>query len=137
MPDYVSKDFVKHHLPCPKCGGSDPVSMHEDRSAYCFSCSTTMKDYDKECDAPLSVSKPVDIQPYRNNAMNNAEGEFLALTDRGISLDSAKKYGVKAVKDSKGQRITVEEQIIYCILNEEELICTNFKTEELVCTNFQ
>tara|TARA_R110000744_G_scaffold118090_1_gene220629 strand:- start:401 stop:868 length:468 start_codon:yes stop_codon:yes gene_type:complete len=64
-----------------------------------------MKDYDKECDAPLSVSKPVDIQPYRNNAMNNAEGEFLALTDRGISLDSAKKYGVKAVKDSKGQII--------------------------------
>ena len=105
MPDYVSKDFVKHHLPCPKCGGSDPVSMHEDRSAYCFSCRAIIKDYEKECEGEVELSKPIDIQPYRNNAMNNSEGEFLALTDRGISLDSAKKYGVKAVKDHKGQII--------------------------------
>ena len=37
MPDYPVRDFVKFKLPCPHCGGSDPVSMHEDRSAYCFS----------------------------------------------------------------------------------------------------
>jgi twinkle protein len=117
MPDYVSKDFVKHHLPCPKCGGSDPVSMHEDRSAYCFSCRAVIKDYEKECDAPFSsASKPVDMQPYRNNAMNNSEGDFLALTDRGISLDSAKKYGVKAVKDHKGQ--IVKHLYPYYVANE-------------------
>ena len=117
MPDYPVRDFVKFKLPCPHCGGSDPVSMHEDRSAYCFSCATVIKDYDKACDSPMaSETKTVDIQPYRNNAMNNSEGEFLALTDRSISLDSAKKYGVKAVKDSKGQ--IIKHLYPYYIANE-------------------
>ncbi len=117
MPDYPVRNFVKFKLPCPHCGGSDPVSMHEDRSAYCFSCATVIKDYDKACDSPLvSETKTVDIQPYRNNAMNNSEGEFLALTDRSISLDSAKKYGVKAVKDSKGQ--IIKHLYPYYIANE-------------------
>ena len=38
--------FIKHKLPCPKCGGSDPVSMNADGSAYCFRCSTFFTDYE-------------------------------------------------------------------------------------------
>ncbi len=37
--------FVKYHLPCPECGGSDPVSLNEDGSGYCFGCNTHIKDY--------------------------------------------------------------------------------------------
>ena len=37
--------FVKFKLPCSECGGSDPVSMNEDGSAWCFSCSTYFKNY--------------------------------------------------------------------------------------------
>ena len=37
--------------------------------------------------------------------MNDAEGEFIALTDRSISENTAKKYGVKAVTNYEGKII--------------------------------
>ena len=98
--------FAKFHLPCPECGGSDPVSINEDGSGHCFSCNKHFKDYEGACNGETTTaSPPVDIKQYRNNAMNHAEGEFIALTDRGISLESAKAFGVKAVKDYKGNII--------------------------------
>jgi len=82
--------FVKYHLPCDKCGGSDPVSVDQDGHGYCFSCNTYLRDYDKGGSIP-------DIKTYQRNAnMGNDEGTFQALDDRGISLDTAKKYGVKS-----------------------------------------
>ena len=93
--------FIKHKLPCPSCGGSDPVSMNEDNSAWCFSCETRFNNYEKACEAPYE--KPTDIKVYRNNLMNTSEGEFMPLKDRGISVDTAKKYGVKAVTNYKGE----------------------------------
>ncbi len=98
--------FAKYHLPCPECGGSDPVSINEDGSGHCFSCNKHFRDYEGACNGETSTAPPpVDIKQYRNNAMNHAEGEFIALTDRGISLQSAKAFGVKAVKDYKGNII--------------------------------
>jgi twinkle protein len=87
--------FVKYHLPCPNCGGSDPVSVDQDGHGYCFSCNTFLRDYDKgETTIP-------DIKTYQRNAnMGNDEGTFQALDDRGISLDTAKKYGVKSGPDT-------------------------------------
>lgn len=38
-----------------------------------------------------------DFKTYKNNSMNEIEGEFVPLHDRGISLETAKKYGVKAL----------------------------------------
>ena len=96
--------FAKYHLPCPDCGGSDPVSINEDGSGYCFSCKTRFKNYEESCDGSID-STLIDIKPYRNNTMNYAEGEFLALTDRGISLNSAKTLGVKAVTNFEGKII--------------------------------
>ena len=83
--------FVKYHLPCPNCGGSDPVSVDQDGHGYCFSCNTFLRDYDKgETTIP-------DIKTYQRNAnMGSDEGTFQALDDRRISLDTAKKYGVKS-----------------------------------------
>lgn len=83
--------FVKYHLPCHKCGGSDPVSVDQDGHGYCFSCNTFLRDYDKgETTIP-------DIKTYQRNAnMGSDEGTFQALDDRRISLDTAKKYGVKS-----------------------------------------
>jgi len=95
--------FIKHKLPCPNCGGSDPVSVNEDNSAWCFSCETRFSNYEKACDSPHE--KPTDIKVYRNNLMNTSEGEFIPLKDRGITVDTAKKYGVKAVLNYKGEII--------------------------------
>ena len=89
--------FIKTNLPCPSCGGSDPVALNEDGSAWCFSCETRFPDYEVACEED-STSLPLpdttsDIKTYRNNAMNEAEGNFVGLTDRGISAETAKKYG--------------------------------------------
>ena len=94
---------IKHKLPCPNCGGSDPVSVNEDNSAWCFSCETRFSNYEKACDSPHE--EPTDIKVYRNNLMNTSEGEFIPLKDRGITVDTAKKYGVKAVLNYKGEII--------------------------------
>ena len=88
--------FVKYHLPCPECGGSDPVSLNEDGSGYCFSCNIRIKDY---YGSNENVS---DIKTYQRNSMNTSEGSFNELTDRNISIDTAKKYGVKSVLNSDG-----------------------------------
>ena len=100
--------FIKTNLPCPSCGGSDPVALNKDGTAWCFSCETRFPDYDKACEEDRT-SFPVpdtasDLKTYRNNAMNEAEGNFIGLTDRGISAETAKKYGVKAIQ--QGGKIT-------------------------------
>ena len=100
--------FIKTNLPCPSCGGSDPVALNKDGTAWCFSCETRFPDYDKACEEG-KTSFPVpdtasDLKTYRNNAMNEAEGNFIGLTDRGISAETAKKYGVKAIQ--QGGKIT-------------------------------
>ena len=90
--------FVKYHLPCPKCGGSDPVSVNENGSAKCFSCNTFFKDYESS----MKGENVKEFKTYKTNSMNDVEGDFLDLTDRNISVNTAKKYGVKALKNSAG-----------------------------------
>ena len=93
--------FIEHKLPCPSCGGSDPVSLNEDGSAWCFSCETRLTDYQEACDAPFS--EPTNIKTYKDTVVNNIVqlpsdcGKFLTLTDRNITQSTAKKYGVRAV----------------------------------------
>jgi twinkle protein len=90
--------FVKTHLPCPECGGSDPASLNEDGSMYCFSCDKLIPNHDN------SISPtPIEFKTYKNNSVNTSDGSFNALTDRSISLDTAKKYGVKSILNSKGE----------------------------------
>ena len=49
--------FIKHKLSCPKCGGSDPVSLNEDGSAKCFSCDTYFLNYNKAIEGEPVVEK--------------------------------------------------------------------------------
>jgi twinkle protein len=85
--------FVKYHLPCPKCLGSDPVSLNDDGSAWCFSCSTYFKNYENSEEG----NTVTEISTFKRNTMNQVtDGTFKKLEDRNISLDTAKKYGVKS-----------------------------------------
>jgi len=92
--------FVEYHLPCHKCGSSDAVSVNEDGSAKCFSCDAFFPNYNK--DKPGVVKK---IRPKENYNTNlNVDGSsFGALSDRCISGDTAKRFGVKVVYDSQGR----------------------------------
>ena len=106
--------FVKYHQPCHECGGSDPVSVNDDGSAYCFSCNKYYKDYEN---SNQIADKPADFKSYKGS---NNEGyimrNFNELTDRGISLATAKKYGVKS-KESFGK--IIDHSYPYYINNEE------------------
>ena len=102
--------FVKTHLPCPECGGSDPVAVNKDGSAWCFCCLTYFKNYEGGTE---SVD---DFKVHKNNTMNTSAGEFIELTDRDISLDTSKKYGVKAQQNTNGE--ILKHRYPYYIENE-------------------
>jgi len=89
--------FVKHKLPCPACGGSDPVSVNDNGSGFCFSCRTYLPNYSTaEVQHDDDVETEFEIHR-RNSKMNNSStATFNELTDRKISLATAKKYGVKS-----------------------------------------
>ncbi len=86
--------FVQTRLPCPECGGSDPAAMNDDGSIKCFSCGVFIPS-DKEKSNVTSMSN------YQKTPAPS--GEFYPLTDRSISLATAKKYRVRSVKNSTGQ----------------------------------
>ena len=88
--------FVEYHKPCHLCDSSDAVSINEDGSGYCFSCNERIHDYYGNRDYEDNVQ---DFKTYKNNTMNSNEGVFQTIKDRNISLDTAKKYGVKVVAD--------------------------------------
>ena len=90
--------FIKRHQPCPSpdCASSDACGIDDDGSAFCFSCNTRFKNYEESMNGDNSVA---DFKQYKNNKINVVEGEFIELTDRSISLQTAKKYGVKAIQE--------------------------------------
>ena len=97
--------FVKYHQPCPLCGSSDAASINEDGSAYCFSCDTRVSDYTKLTEFKPSSDNVEEFKVKQTNSINEIEGSFEELTDRGISLATAKKFNVKAVKNTQGEII--------------------------------
>ena len=63
-------NWVEYKLPCPSCGGSDPVAMNKNGSAKCFSCDAFFPNYNK--DKPGVVKK---IRPKENYNTNlNVDG---------------------------------------------------------------
>ena len=88
--------FVKHKLPCTECGGSDPVSVNENGSGWCFSCSTYLPHYGST--EETLTDTVVDFEMHQRNSKmdSSTSATFNELTDRKISLATAKKYGVKS-----------------------------------------
>jgi len=120
-------DFVEYHKPCPECGGSDPVSINSDGTAKCFSCGTFFKDYESAIGGNMadfnSFKRSNDNAPFSQN-----QTFYHALTDRSISLETAKKYGVRSVKDESGKII---EHHYPAYINNEE-VATKIRRENKV-----
>src|SRR6056300_1469 len=80
-----SSEFLGHQG-CDKCGSSDALATYSDGHGYCFNCLTHFKEVDGleaiESNV-VNYNKPVEMY-----------GTPMAITDRRISLDTAKRYGV-------------------------------------------
>ena len=121
----MNTQFVKHKLPCPKCGSSDAVSLNNNGSAKCFSCNTFFPDYDNaDNDTIIPMKQP------ETSFLNSYTGVYGALTDRNISEATARKFGVKVIKDNNGQ----VKQHIYPFHNGSEIVAT--KTRYVDNKNF-
>jgi twinkle protein len=101
--------FVKYHQPCPECNSSDACSINEDGSAFCFSCNTRISNY--ELGGNIE-----ELKVHRMNSVNEIEGSFTALNDRGISLATAKKYNVKCITNREGK--VIRHFYPYCVASE-------------------
>ena len=101
--------FVKYHQPCPECNSSDACSINEDGSAFCFSCNTRISNY--ELGGNIE-----ELKVHRMNSVNEIEGSFTALNDRGISLATAKKYNVKCITNREGK--VIRHFYPYCVAAE-------------------
>jgi len=86
--------FVETHKDCPACNHRKCLGVNEDGSAKCFSCGTYIRNYTGEAmeTTPRLVKDTATIR----------EGDFYALKDRGITLATAKKYGVRSTHNNNG-----------------------------------
>ena len=114
-------NWDKHNLPCPKCGGSDPVSTNKDGSGHCFSCGEHWKDYQSALDGNI-IDMNTRKEP--NTFLNSYTGVFGELTDRKISEDVARRYGVRVVYNTSGEVV----KHVYPYYNSNEIVSTKTRT---------
>ena len=96
--------------------------MNEDKSAHCFSCSTHFANYPEACKGNIVE---VEKKP-TNTFLNSYTGSYGALTDRDISEDTAKKYGVRRVISPTND----VSQHIYPFFNGNEIVGTKTRFVE-------
>jgi twinkle protein len=121
--------WSEYKLPCPKCGGSDPVAKNKDGSAKCFSCGTFFSSYEEAIEGKVIQKN----NNYKKGStfLSSYTGVFGSLTDRGISETVAKKYGVRIVYNNSGEIA----QHIYPYYNGNEIVGT--KTRLVVDKDFR
>ena len=121
--------WSEYKLPCPKCGGSDPVAKNKDGSAKCFSCGTFFSSYEEAIEGKVIQEN----NNYKKGStfLSSYTGVFGSLTDRGISETVAKKYGVRIVYNNSGEIA----QHIYPYYNGNEIVGT--KTRLVVDKDFR
>jgi twinkle protein len=84
---------------CNACGSSDGNVLFNDGHKFCFSCNTyTGKKGDDHMNVPNQAA------PIRGVYQNHfTKGQVNALSDRGISQETCRFFGVESVRDSTGQ----------------------------------
>ena len=83
--------FIKH-IPCEACGSKDNNSLYDDGHTYCFGCHART----------VSSTQTNSVRNTNTTPLNVDGGVYSPLSDRGISENTAKKYGVKVIHNSVG-----------------------------------
>lgn len=84
--------------PCPECGSKDNLARYSDGHGYCFGCDHYEHGEGGESTERQSTA-PVDL----------IDGEFKAITARGITLDTCKKFDYRVGKAKGGGRVHVAQ----------------------------
>ena len=90
----VESTFVQHES-CPSCGSSDNLARYSDGHAVCFSGGCNHYEHGNG-----QIGQPVNKKPARSLEMT---GVVAAITDRRISQDTAKRYGVTVEYGTDGK----------------------------------
>ena len=114
--------FVKYHVACPLCNSSDAVSINDDGSAKCFSCGEFMPDFD----SPVQDTVKKESSNVVYFSSDDYVGVVGALTDRGISEETAAKYGVRVTYDQEGNIA----KHYYPYYNDKDLVAYKIRTIE-------
>jgi twinkle protein len=83
-------DFVAHE-PCPKCGSSDSFGRYADGGGHCFSQGCGHHEFADGTNTESSSSK-------KANPALLSDGEYKALTKRGLTEESCRKWGYQVGK---------------------------------------
>ena len=73
--------------PCPECGASTACVQHSDGHSFCFSCETRFNNED--------IIPEKKIVQMERPMTSSTKDQIVEISDRKISLDTAKFYGVK------------------------------------------
>ena len=81
-------EAIATHQPCPDCNSSDALTHNSDGSTKCYSCGIfTPNRKGKTNNTPMET-------PHQQTSSNGfVNGEFTAITPRGIHKDTCVKYG--------------------------------------------
>ena len=118
--------FIQHNAKCPSCG-KNHLSINADGSSKCFyaTCNAFHPAPNKESNVS-NITQPAVERKVKPMQPANSEGSYAALTDRRISEDTAKKYGVKVVHGADGKPIEHH----YPYYNGHELAATKTRKVE-------
>ena len=83
-PSHDKADFIKH-TNCDNCGSSDARAIYSDGGSWCFSCQSYEKDGEEQ-----AQSEP---KTFSNHSTNLIHGVPRAISARGISEETCKKFG--------------------------------------------
>ena len=97
--------FVRTHLHCPSCDSSDALSENENGSAYCFACGEYLssKDYQLQKTEGTTLSVIESREPV-SIVESEALFSYMPILNRGLVLDTVKKYGVKCQTEFDGTK---------------------------------
>ena len=91
---------------CPACDSSDGLGVDTEGNAHCFSCKANFKKgtFTQTAKAVDSAPPPV-----------LTEGRFVPLMDRGITMDTCKKYGIKVDAEGNHSYPYTKDSVEACI----------------------
>jgi twinkle protein len=95
--DHENSEWVKH-VPCDVCASDNNGSLYSDGHTYCHKCGTHV--------LPENVTEDYEAMPLdisTNHSKPTAKGFISELKDRGITKDTADKYGVRLQQNSSGE----------------------------------